>query len=147
MEPIYTPPKKETRKRLKRKLLHLDLLLLRQPIFIALPWFAFSASSHRLLQLNWIFLDHHLLLKIRQNSNRWFLPLVCITLHISLLLEFNPIRIKISKLAISWKGNHFTLICFFSFKSSSSPTQLDFLEPSSEGLGAPSQKTSLLGGV
>ena len=31
--------------------------------------FFFSASSHHLLQLDWIFLDHHLLLKTRQNSN------------------------------------------------------------------------------
>ena len=35
------------------------------------------------------------------------------------------------KLTIAWKENYFTLICFFCFKPSSSPTQLDFLEPSS----------------
>ena len=35
------------------------------------------------------------------------------------------------KLAITWKGNCFILICFFCFKPSSSPTQLDFLGPSS----------------
>ena len=35
------------------------------------------------------------------------------------------------KLAIAWKGNCFTLIRFFCFKPSSSPTQLNFLGPSS----------------
>jgi len=35
------------------------------------------------------------------------------------------------KLAIAWKRNCFILICFFYFKPSFSPTQLDFLGPSS----------------
>jgi len=35
------------------------------------------------------------------------------------------------KLAIAWKENYFTLICFFYFKPLSSSTQLDFLGPSS----------------
>jgi len=39
------------------------------------------------------------------------------------------------KLAIVRKGNYFTLICFFCFKPSSSPTQLDFL-----GLSFPLKK-------
>ena len=36
--------------------------------------FSFSASSHHFLQLDWIFLDHHLILKTRQNPNTLCLP-------------------------------------------------------------------------
>ena len=45
------------------------------------------ASSHRLLQLDWIFLDHHLLLNTRQNPNNLHLHLLFKSLvkHVEIL--------------------------------------------------------------